>query len=420
MHVLIWPTTFGADLWALAEYLGRQSDVDVTVSLPDPEAYQTLPIARFRPVNARFVRRRPWHSLLGEAALGGGLRGGAVRGLARGGLSNGLLGFEGPPPDVTVMDNRVPLRASSRAGLMLWHGFGWKGPNDEEEFAWLHRSIAGAFGDAKRPNPRFRWAVFGPWDQTHRTEVSGFHPDNIVSVGAVSHDVLREPWDRQELQPFYDLDILNRPTVLFAPTWHYGEVFAHWGSDETLTRRLVEHCASRGANLIFRLHDSFRYDRHYVRFIRSLAAASPHVRLRFKDTHPDNLMDLHVADVLLTNYSSIANLFYATRRPTVHIYPVRTDDEEFMWRKLTVFGVTKTKVKDPKFVWKLDPQDHGGLMARSFDETLAALDTAIDNPDCCQEAADDFLARHMHGADGRSGARALACLRELNNETTRR
>ena len=87
-----------------------------------------------------------------------------------------------------------------------------------------------------------------------------------------------------------------------------------------------------------------------------------------------------------------------------------------MWRKLTVFGVTKTKVKDPKFVWKLDPEDHGGLMARSFDETLAALDTAIRHPDCCQEAADDFLARHMHGADGRSGARALAALRELSNE----
>jgi len=205
------------------------------------------------------------------------------------------------------MDNRVPLRASSKAGLMLWHGFGWKGPNDEEEFAWLHRSIARAFGDAKRPNPHFRWEVYGPWDQKHRTEVSGFHPDNI--------------------------------------------------------------------------------------------------------------MDLQVADVLLTNYSSIANLFYATGRPTVHIYPVRSADEAFMWRKLTAFGITKTKVKDARFVWKLDPEDHGGLMARSFDETLAALDTAIDNPGCCQEAADDFLARHMHGADGRSGARALASLRELTSET---
>jgi hypothetical protein len=395
MHVLIWPTTFSADIWALAEYLGHQSDVDVTVSLPDPEAYQAQPIARFRPVNARFVRRRPWHSLLGAVWHGG------------------------PPPDVTVMDNRVPLRAPSKAGFMLWHGFGWKGPNDEAEFAWVHGSIARAFGDAKQPNPHFRWQAYGPWDQKHRTEVSGFHPDNIVSIGSVSHDVLREPWDRHELQAFYDLDIVNRPTVLFAPTWHYGEVFAHWGSDETLMRRLVEHCDSRGANLIFRLHDSFRYEKGYVRFIRTLAAASPHVRLRFKDTHPDNIMDLQVADVLLTNYSSIANLFYATRRPTVHLYPVRSDDEAFMWRKFTALGITKTKVKDARFVWKLDPEDHGGLMARSFDETLAALDAAIDNPGCCQEAADDFLARHMHGADGRSGARALASLRQLTNETMR-
>jgi CDP-glycerol glycerophosphotransferase (TagB/SpsB family) len=144
------------------------------------------------------------------------------------------------------------------------------------------------------------------------------------------------------------------------------------------------------------------------------------VRLRFKDTHPDNIMDLQVADVLLTNYSSIANLFYATRRPTVHIYPVRSDDEAFMWRKFTALGVIKTKVRDARFVWKLDPEDHGGLMARSFDETLAALDTAIDKPGCCKEAADDFLALHMHGADGQAGARALASLRELTNETMQR
>jgi len=45
---------------------------------------------------------------------------------------------------------------------------------------------------------------------------------------------------------------------------------------------------------------------------------------------------------------------------------------------------------------------------------------ALNNPNCCQEATDDFLARHMHGADGQAGARALASLRELTNETRRR
>lgn len=387
MNVLVWATTLGADLWSLTRYLDARDDADVRVVLDDPATFRREGVAKLFPLRAKLLQRRPWHRL-------------------------GVIpGFR---PDVTVMDNRVPLRAPSPAGLMLWHGFGWRGPNDADtDFAWIHRAIRTAFGDARRPNPRFIWQTFGPWDRWHRTEVSGFHPANVREIGAVSHDDLRQPLDRARAQPYYPFDVVRRKTVLLAPTWHYGEVFAHWGTDAALFERLLAHLQRREANVILRLHDSFRFDKPYRDFLHDLARRHPNVLLKFKDQHPDNYLDLQVADVLLTNFSSIANLFYATRRPTVHIYPVRHADEAFLNRQYTIFGVRKQEAEAAKFFWKLPPEDNGGLLARDFDEMMAQIDRALDEPDCCREIAQDFLDRHMLGADGHNAERAWAALTEV-------
>ena len=386
MNVLVWATTFGADLWSLTRYLDEQADVKVVVVTRHPELFEREPVSRLLPIRAPLLRRRKRHHLIG------------------------VPGFD---PDVTIMDNRIPLRARSPAGFVLWHGFGWKGPNDEKEFGWLHRSIRRNWGSAKRPNRRFRWQAFGPWDAHHRSKVSGFHADNIRMLGSASHDDLREPMDRDRVRDAYPFDVARGPNVLIAPTWHYNEVFAHWGSDRDLFERLLAKLEQRGANVILRLHDSFRFGPEYVRFVRELGVRHDRVLVKFKDEAPDNYLDLQVADLLITNYSSIANLFYATERPTIHIYPVKSADEEFMWRQHTVLGQRKRKVASARYVWKLPPETHGGLLARDFDSLLEQVDQALDDPGCCREAARRFLDEYMLGADGRNCERILAALREL-------
>lgn len=388
MNVLVWATTFGADLWSFTRYLDRRDDCRVKVVLDDPATFLREGTAQLFPLRRTdLVKRRPW---------------------------NRIVGVPGFRPDVTVMDNRLPLRAPSPAGLMLWHGFGWRGPNAADtDFAWIHRAIRQTFGDARVPNPRFRWQCFGPWDFEHRTNVSGFHPANCRLIGAVSHDDLRQKLDRSLAQPFYPFDVERRKTVLIAPTWHYGEVFAHWGTDADLFDRLLAHLHRRGVNVILRLHDSFRFARPYRRFLHDLTRRYPNVLLKFKNHHPDNFLDLQVADVLVTNFSSIANLFYATLRPTVHVYPVASADEAFMDRRYTVFGVRERTVESARFVWKLPPEDNGGLLARGFDEMMAQIDRALDEPACCRDRAQAFLDRHMLGADGDNAGRAWSALREV-------
>lgn len=387
LKILVWATTFGADLWSFTRWLDRRPDVQVKVVMADPKTFKREGVAQLFPLGGTpLIKRRKVHELAGIPLW---------------------------RPDVTILDNHVPLRASSPKGFVLWHGFGWKGPNDRHEFRMLHSQLRRNWGDPLEPNRDFRWQTFGPWDFEHRTEVSGFHPDNCRVLGAASHDDLRVPLDRALAQPYYPFDVERQKTVLIAPTWHYGEVFAHWGTDADLFERLLGHLERRGANVILRLHDSFRFGRYYRKLLGDLANRHRNVLLKFKDEAPDNYLDLQVADALITNFSSIANLYYATRRPTVHVYPVKSADEEFMWRQYTVVGVREKRVQNARYIWKLPPETNGGLLARSFDELIEQVDQALDEPTCCHEPVDAFLAEHMLGADGRSCERIWEALTEL-------
>ena len=386
MKILVWATTFGADLWSLTRWLDKKPGVTVKVVMADPRTFKREGVSHLFPLGASLLKRRR------------------------------LNDFAGVPffrPDVTIMDNRVPMRATSPNGFVLWHGFGWKGPNDRREFRPLHYQLKRAWGDPLAPNDNFRWQCFGPWDFEHRTETSGFHPDNCRILGAASHDDLRVPFDKARAREYYPFDPTARPTVLVAPTWHYGEVFAHWGSDADLFAGLLAHLDRRRTNVIIRMHDSFRFAKYYRKQLADIARNHRNVVIKYKDEHPDNFLDLQVSDVLVTNFSSIANLYYGTRRPTVHVYPVRSADEEFMWRQYTVMGVREKKVDSARYIWKLPPETNGGLLARDFQQMLDQIDQALDDPSCCEQRVDAFLDEHMLGADGRNCERIYESLQEL-------
>lgn len=391
MKILIFATTLGADLWSFAKYLDDKPDVELKIILKNKDLFLQEGIAELYPFKAELIDRKWYHRLVG------------------------VRGFK---PDVTIMDNDIPARATSENGLILWHGFGWKGPNDVEEFSWVHRLIKWCWGSAKIPNKNFIWQCFGEWDFKHRTEVSGFHPENCKILGAASHDYLTRPVDLNRLQPYYPFDIVDKPTVLFAPTWHYGEVFQHWGDDKTIFKQILTHVTQQGANLILRLHDSFRFDDEYVAFLKELANKHPQVMLKFKDKNPDNILDLQASDVLITNYSSIANLFYATGKPTIHVYPVESKDESFMWRTHHVTGTREKEIDSVEYIWKLSPDENGGLMANSTRELLDQIELTLNNPDICRINARKFLNNYMLGADGNNCRRIYSALNELVHNIT--
>lgn len=386
MNILVYATTLGADLLSMVRYLENKPDVQLRILVKKPKQFLREPVNQLFPLKSELLSASFIRSF------------------------TGVRGFR---PDITLVDNHLPYRKTSPALFILWHGFGWKGPNDMQEFKWLHKQIASGWGDATLPNKHFVWQCFGPWDFKHRTEVSGFHPDNCHILGAASHDELRKPIDKSLVQPFYPFDVQQRKTVLLAPTWHYGEVFSHWGGDRIVLTKLLENLYERSCNVILRLHDSFRFEKSYVRWLYALKQQFPNLLLKFKDHNPDNFLDLQVADVLVTNYSSIANLYYATGKPTIHIYPVKAADEAFIWRKYTLLGQKSVKIPKARFIWKLPPEEHGGLMAKSAGELIDMVGNALDNPGCCHDQSREFLQRHMLGADGGNRERIYKTLKEL-------
>ncbi len=386
MNILVWATTFGADLWSMTRFLSRQPGITVKVVMGAPSAFLAQPVARLFPLDVELVSRRFYHAY------------------------TGIPFFR---PDVTLLDNWLPRRALSPKGLMLWHGFGWGAGTDARGFANLFENLRNTWGDIQRPNPRFRWQCFGPTDFGYRTTHSGIAADNCLVLGAASHDDLRRPVARSALASAYPFDIGNRKTVLIAPTWAYGEMFSHWGDHLDLLATLVQRIAGLGANTILRLHDRFRFDAAHQAAIAHVARAHPALVVKYKDEAPDNLLDMQVADVLITNFSSIANLFYATRRPTIHVYPAVSADSAITWRTLGVGARLDKHVGTIRSAWKMPPEDNGGLLARSFAELLLQLEQALSEPDCCAEAADQFLNTHMLPPDGRACERTHRALQAL-------
>lgn len=389
MKILIYATTFGADLLSFTKYISDNKKAEVKVLMSGVDQFRNEGISDFWKPDVE---------------------------LHESNKINMIRGIKGFSPDITIMDNNIPLRKLSPKALILWHGYGWKGPNDEEEFKWLHRNLRMTWGSMKEPNKDIKWQCFGPIDYEHRTKISGFHKENCLLLGSASHDYLQERVSKKSLQPYYPFDVQDRKTVLIAPTWHYGEVFSHWGDDKTLFNKLLSSLKEKNVNVILRLHDSFRFEEPYLDFLHKLEKDYSNVCLKFKNHHPDNFLDLQVSDLLVTNFSSIANLFYATHRPTVHIYPVSSEDESFMWLNKTVFGIRKRKIDSVKFIWKYPPEDNGGTLAKSFDEMVDQIMHGLDNPECCEQRAQQYLDKHMLGADKKNCIRIWESVEKLVSE----
>jgi hypothetical protein len=391
VRICFWSSGFTADSQALAHHLARQDDVRLTVALERPERYLAEPVNRFLPIPARFADR-------GE------------RGLARALRREGF--------DLLIVDNHLPDDAVAPRILVLWHGLGWR----VDDVTGMKKELRKLVGDVTRPNPRFRWQAFGDWDREYRIGHSGLAAENVVALGSAYSDLLLPSEEggrsglpapeelRRAVSGDYGLD-LTRPTILLGLTWHHGAVLAQWGEDAGLFTRLFDHAASRDANVLLRLHDRHRFTPEYLAMLDRVVAGRPGVRVTFKDEHPDSLVDLLVSDVLVSNYSSLLNPFYCTRKPSVHLDPHRPGQAGYVYRRWKGGRLREERVEDPAQVWKLDPADIGGLRARSFEEALGSIDRALAEPDCCRELARGFTGRHLTAPDGRTCERIAGFVR---------
>jgi len=385
-RICFWTTTFQADILSLVYHLSSRSDYECLVLLDDPDGFRDEAISRLRPLGVRFLDRSRKTSLA-KAKL-----------------------FRA---DLLVVDNHFPPIKLAPRLVNIWHGLGWKHDNMVGEFVHVHNAIHRLVGGARERNPNFKWLCYGEPEVEWRRDVSGVTPDNCVVVGMAQSDDLLS-WDIpiEDVAPFYTIDIGSRPTILIALTWHGGKVFSSWGDESSIYRELFAFADEAGVNIVFRMHDRFRYEASYLRMIEEVAAPFPHVMFKYKDSERDNLVDLCVSSVCVSDYSSILNRFYVTGKPSIHLYRGE-DDGPVVTRKVQDGSVVEEEVDEGINPWRYDPDDHGGLKVSSLEELKAAIVKAIAEPRCCSDSSKAWLERNVFQVDGHTCERIEKVLRGM-------
>ena len=385
VRVCFWSTSFQSDNQALACYLADQPGWDVVVAMDRPEDYQREPVHRLMPFAGRFVDRQ-------------------ARSARR-----EIEAFEA---DLVIVDNHVPSYRVAPRVFVLWHGFGWR----YDDLARMRKDLRKHVGDVTGENESFRWQAFGEWDRRYRIEHSGFAPGNVVALGSAYSDLLlpgnelSAAFDRTAVQSRYSIN-LDDKTVLMALTWHHGGALSHWGDEEELLGRFFEHVHGLGANVLVRMHDRHRYEEQFVAKLESIVRRHPRVQLEFKSEHPDSLVDLLVSDVFVSNYSSLLNACYYTRKPTVHVDPHDASQADGVFLTMRRGQVRRTRTDAVAGHWKLPPGETGGLRARSFEDLLEGVSRGLEQPSCCEDAARAFCDRYITDANGGTRERIASFVR---------
>lgn len=405
MRVLIWATHPQFDILALAAHLDRRPDVELLVVLRGRAAYLAGAYAAARPFRA---------PVLDMAAADTAAR---ARAFAA---------------DVAVIDNRLAPPGSARALVWTGHGLGWKSASAAD--IWTLRRGFGLFTgrDPARPDARALVLCHNDADRDFRQRHWGLAPDVCRVIGMPFADLLADPpYDRAGLQPHYRID-LSRKTVLLNITWHYGGVFAQPAGWSGRLRRLADPLhgrerdlafiddlaaavGARGANLLFCLHERARYAPALARRFEAVAARHPHVELKFKDERPDNLADLLVADVMVTNYSSFVTPFYLRGLPAIHIRPVAGagDDQPFDLAMLTFAGLWSRRASAAAGAYMRPLDDAGGPVVDTAAAAIAAVLHGLDHPESGIAPTRDWLARNLARPPGGACARLTEEIRAL-------
>ena len=313
--------------------------------------------------------------------------------------------------DVVVADNHVPPRGTAPRLFYMWHGLGWKARSrlDLATFYLQVRRLTGA--DPRRANPRFMAQCYGPVDRDWRIADWELPRAACVETGmAFAALLLDPPYDPAAIAAQYRNDVARRKTVLLSITWHSGGIFA--GSDDgTFVEDLLSAVRDRGADLLICLHDRHRYPAPLLARLEVLAATEPGCELRFKSDHPDNLCDLLVADVMVSNLSSFLTYFYVLGRPAIHIVPDPAAPIERVTMLFSRFRV-RWRVR-AEAAWMIDPTDTGGPRASNAQSTIAATLDALDDPAPGAAAAKAWLDRHVPTLDDHAPARIKQALEAL-------
>lgn len=201
--------------------------------------------------------------------------------------------------DAFVTSDSRKIRNRSRYRIHIFHGISFK-------------------GRAFRPNMVYydRLFLFGEYHHRRFIEAGIFKEGDprLAMIGMPKADALFDgSLNKEEIQRRLGIDP-RQPTILYAPTW---------GSRSSLKRmglHIIETSSRMEVNLLIKLHDETRWPRVPKFDWPATLTALQRQGKRFTWVTEPNVMPLlYIADVLISDASSVANEFALLDRPIVFI-----------------------------------------------------------------------------------------------------
>ena len=381
MKICIWTTSLQADTLALAIALDRDPEVELLVVAANLASYRDEPIARSCPLSCRLLDRNHDDH---EAAV---------------------RDFDA---DVFFADNHIPKYPVGKKMVYFWHGVPQKirPPRDIKSF---HKNSRRLVGSTKKPNPLFLAQCYNQLDYRHRINHWKVDQSNCRIWGSAYSDLLLNPlYRREQLVDYFGLDLVGRKNILLSLTWNFGvHAFGVLGDDDAIYTELLETAARHDANLIFSLHDKFRYQPELIDRIEAYAGRYPHSFIKYKNEHADNLADLVVSDVMICNFSSFIVFHYFMNKPSIHIQPVDMKKWFVDLPTMRHGEVQSVLRRNNDSLWIYPFDDCGGSLPKDQRELISDLDRSLEDSSYRTERARRFIENMIYRPDGDTCARII-------------
>jgi hypothetical protein len=390
MKVCIWTTSLQADTLALAIAMDEDPEIELIIVTKGKDAIVSEPIFKFNPLNCQILDRD---------------------------LDHYELIIKSFSPDIVYADNHIPPFSVPDKFLYHWHGLPLK-IRPAKDLRAFHRHASRLIGQTKKPNSRFIAQCYGDVDYEHRINKWQLAKENCRIWGSAFSDLLLSPpYQKKDLEGYFNLDLTSRKTLLLSITWHFGDkVFGVLGDDDEIFGAIVKVVNDMDANLVFSMHDRYRYNPVLINKIEKYASQCNQSFIKYKSEHVDNLADLIASDVMICSFSSFIVFHYFTGKPSIHILPVDDKKAFVSMPAIKKKQITHLWRRNNDNLWMYPFSENGGLVPDNGNTLIQDLQRSLVDPNYGKNNADQFIQNRIHKPDGNTCQRILSDMKTWIND----
>lgn len=199
--------------------------------------------------------------------------------------------------------------------------------------------------------------------------------------------LIRKNWDKKEILKEIKIPF-RKKNILYAPTYgHYHKDFLVRSIERNL-KDVEEFCKRNNSNFLIRMHPSwYRINPEKTGKLIRKIKESKHLFDLSVERYDDVQRILYITDVLITDWSSIANDFILLHRPIIFI---------------------DTKLPEKELVLK--PEDRAGYIVGDKQEFFEKLQESLYSPNLFEKKRKMTIKKLYKHLDGKSSER---CAKEI-------